>query len=140
MEPIEHTLLRDPTCGYGHGIEVFQIVERIDANTQTELDTEPARCGEQTVDNGLRILRGGKDALVGLNGKGYAMVLKPTLGIGRTEGIEEPLDEPMTTRVDVLEVDNVSKGVGAVASAAARNGHLGQNSLLAFQNNNVGLR
>lgn len=82
--------------------------------------------GNETVDDGLGVLRLRKDALVGLCDQGYTMAPEPGHRVVVVKLVEEPLHELMATGIDLAEVADLGEGVGEVAAAATRHGHLGQ--------------
>lgn len=92
---------------------------------------------KEAVDNGMAVLCLGEDALVFLNGQGYAMLLEPLVSVGRAELLEEALEEIGATWIDLPQVAYVGKGVGAVAASTARNLHLCQHFVLLFKDGDI---
>ena len=96
------------------------------------LHTEPPGAAREGIDDALRVLRGGEDAMVGLHHEGHALPLKPRPGIIRPEDAEEPLHEPVAARIDLPQVGHAFKRVGEVAPSAPRHRHFGQHAARLF--------
>ena len=56
------------------------------------------------------------------------------------EDIKEPFHQSMTTRIDLLQVRHIGKGIGAVAASAAAHLNLREHPLAALEDGNIHLR
>lgn len=92
---------------------------------------------EEAVDDGMAVLGFREDALVFLNGEGYAMPLKPLVGVGGTELLEEAFEQGRSAWIDLSQVSHLGKSVGAVAASTARNLHLCQHFVLLFKDGDI---
>ena len=95
--------------------------------------------GKEAVDNRMGILSGGEYAVIGLCGQSDTVTLEPLVSVAVVKLPEEVLHKPVTVWIDLREVGDVGKGVGAVATATARDGHLGQQVLTTLQDGNFHL-
>ena len=68
------------------------------------------------------------------------MLFKPRIGITIVEGLEEPLHQSVTPRIDLRQVTDGSKRVGAVASSTTRHLHLRQQLLGLLEDGDIHLR
>ena len=91
---------------------------------ELNFDTQSAGFVGQAFDDGLRILRLRKYALVLLGHKFNAFLFKPLICLSIVELIEETLHELVASGIDVSQVTDVRKTVGQIAAAAARNAYL----------------
>ena len=67
------------------------------------------------------------------------MLFKPRIGITIVEGLEEPLHQSVTPRIDLRQVTDGSKGVGTVASSSTRHLHLRQHLLGLLEDGDIHL-
>ena len=82
----------------------------------------------------MRILSLREDTLVALCHQGNPMLFKPLVCILRTEDSEQPLHQPVTTRIDCRKVRHLTKRVGTVAASATAHSHLRQHMLTTLEN------
>ena len=81
----------------------------------------------------MAVLSFGKDTLIGLDGEGHSVTLKPLESIGWSELFEKMLQQVCPTRINLPQISHISKCVGAVASSATRNLHLSKHFFLPFK-------
>ena len=127
------------------------------AKTQQQAVVLPSRYGNETmagmdrhseglglrneaIDDGLGVLRLRKNALVVLCDQGHTMALEPSHRGVVVKLVEEPLHELMAAGIDLAEVADLGEGVGEVAAAATRHGHLGQDLGVLLVEANAGRR
>lgn len=89
------------------------------------LDAEACRESDETREDALRILRGGKHAFVALRDEGHSFAFEPFVGVAVAELLEQALHEFVAARVGLLGIADEGEGIGEVASSAAGDGHLG---------------
>jgi hypothetical protein len=95
---------------------------------------------EQGGDDFLRVLRAGKDALVGLRDELHAVLLEPRHRVGMGEAAQQALHEAVAAGIDALQAAHVAEGVGEVAAAAAGDGHFGERTALCLVEGDGGVR
>ena len=105
----------------------------------TNLNAIAAGLRQEAVDNSVGVLRFGEDTLVVLYHQRHAVTLEPTVGVVVVEHIEQALHQPVATGIDLLQVTNLAKGVGAVAAPPTRHLNLGQHTLAALEDSHLHL-
>ena len=122
------------TRTHGHVVVgTHQVCHGADLLTRTYYYMLALRFVQQASRNTVRVLRGWKHAVIFLRHEFNASVLKPLISSTIVKLLEEPLQQPMPSRIYLGEVGNVGKRVGAVATTSARDFHFGQQALTAFQ-------
>jgi hypothetical protein len=82
------------------------------------------------------ILCGRKDAVVVLCDKSDAVALKPFVSIALAELFQQAFHEPVTSWIDLLQVGDTCKRVGAVASSSARDFNFSEQLMASFHDGN----
>ena len=94
----------------------------------------------QATDYGTGILCGRKHTMVVLRDERHAVRFEPLVGIPVTELFEKPLQELVSTGVDLFQVCHTLKSIGQVAASAARDQYFFQYIRLPFEYRDLHLR
>ena len=118
-EPLESLQLGRAACGHGNEVVAIEFVERRDSCLCAYLHSVATGFGCQTVDDGMRVLREGEDALVVLYSQSDTVALEPSEGIVLRETFHQAFHQSVTTWVDGLQVAHLPKSVRAVTASSA---------------------
>ena len=130
----------DAASGDDDVVVAGEFVQAVDLVVRADLYVVAAGLTEETVNDGLRVLCGRKHAMVRLHGEGHAVTLEPPVGVAVVEDIEEALQQPMATRIDLREIADILERVGTVAATAARHLDLAEHPRAALEDGDAHLR
>ena len=94
----------------------------------------------KALDNRVRILRHGENAIIILCYQRNTMMLKPIVCIMVIKHLEQPLHELMTTWIDQLQILHGSERIGAITSSTTRYFHFCQHPFASFKDRNIHFR
>ena len=100
-------------------IETGKVIDGANLNACPHLNAKPSAMGEETADDGLRVLSSWKHTMIILHHKRHAMALEPDIGIALVEAFHEAFHQTMATGIHLAEVADLLEGIGAVATATA---------------------
>ena len=140
LQPAQTLSRRRTARSHGHEVVVpqriqpFHLPSRHDADAQT-----PCRL-RQAVDDHLRVLRRRKHTAVVLHRQLHAVAFKPPVGVAVVKDVEQPLHQPVATRIYRRQVAHILKRIRTIAAPAARHLHFGQHPMATLEDGDTHLR